>query len=1691
MSTAHLGEVSPRPESGQHEGPEAGPYELVLELSRADSPEDAHDFHAGSRDYLVRVGEGGVKRASLPWAELLGDLAALTGGKPDEEMARRLGERMRRFLDTLDWGGHEEALERARGKGGQLRLVVRSSAAELYSLPWELVTLEGSGRHLADVPGCTLRYEWPGQRGEEARRGAAREGRVLLAWSEAGGAVPEDAHLLALMKASQEGGFAFDSRRDVLPRVSLESLDKKLREAQQAQQPVSVLHVLCHGAPLETSGPGLHGLAWNASEVRGGTKELVDGVALGAVLAPYADTLRMVVLCACHGGDGGRVAGYLGSVAQELHRAGIDMVVASRLPLSTVGSVLLAETLYQKLLVDSRSLEEALGAVRRRLRVEARSFDWASLQLYARREGEADLRPVVLRPYRGLLAFGPKDRRFFFGRSRLEAELLERVAQATRGQRPRFQVVAGASGAGKSSVVMAGLVPQLPREEWDCLVVRPGELVRTEPEVAGKRSVALRELQHRLHRVWDLEPLPTGEGASQQEVVEEVRRLRKARPERKLLLVVDQMEELFTQLGSEERQALLRAVWALGKEPELGCVVIATVRVDHFERCGEVMLDEQTRLDTVVYAEEHRLFVPQMGPEELAEAIEKPARVVGLELETGLVERLRGDVGQEPGALPLLAHALDLLWQRREGRRLTHRAYEELGGVTGGLTQTADRLYEELGEGERQQIRRLLVRLVAVKDMGSPRARERVWVEGMRPRDGEERAAFESMLEKLVTSRLLVKGGTPEGGEGKHGAWVQLAHETLLRKWKLLARWVEEDWEREQQLRELETWAEDWEENQRSADGGISYLLTGDRLGYARSLREKHGGELSPRSQQLLEMSEALRERQQEEEQQKQRALLEARARATRFFRSSFVVTAVLLVVAIAAVAIVSHLRQREREQRVLSQNTARLLLAEQYRGQDPARSLLFLREVGNAEKSQKWLTTAMDVLQRPMAGAVLRGHGGWVLSAVFSPDGHQVVTASADTTARLWSARGVPLASLEGHESYVLSAVFSPDGQRVVTASADTTARVWSAQGELLAKLEGHGNHVNSAVFSPDGQQVVTASSDGTARVWSSRGAQLAVLAGHEARVLTAAFSPDGQRVVTASEDGTARVWSIQGKTLAVLKGHEARVLSADFSSDGQRVVTASGDRTARVWTANGKTLAVLGKHQGQVVSASFSPDGEWVVTASDEGMVRVWRVQEGALFAKLEGHGGVVSKAAFSPDGTRVLTASMDGMGRVWTLDGRLLATLPGHGGGVYSAHFSPDGNRVVTASKDGTARVWSAEGALSDELEGHHGWVMKAHFSPDGQRVVTASADGTARVWSAEGEPLAKLEGHTSRVMNAVFSPDGTRVVTAALDGTSRVWSAEGEPLAKLEGHTAAFSPDGARIVTASRKTARVWSTEGEPLAVLEGHAGEVKWAAFSPDGTRVVTASEDGTARVWSAKGEPLALLEGHGSSVWTAAFSPDGTRVVTASMDGTARVWSLEGAPMVLLQGHKSGVVSAAFSSDGTRVVTASLDGTARVWGAKGELLAALDGHGDAVLSAAFSPDGERVVTASWDKTARVWSAQGALLARLEGHGAGLLWAAFSPDGERVVTSSSDGAARVWPVSFKLAMERLENATYDCLTSEERQTYLDETPEEALAGFERSQRALEQRRLSQSARPPHRAQGLTALGAPRPTVRGAP
>lgn len=365
---------------------------------------------------------------------MLADLAELEKAAPDRSAVQRLGNHLLGVLGRLDWGRHEAAIEEALAAGREVRLTVRSAAAEVYALPWELLTLKGAGQHLGEFPGCTPRYEWPRQRVPSRTPPPGQKGRILFAWSSAGGGVPADAHQRAISRACAAGNLDFDAGRDVLSHVSLHGLSEALAVGGDS---ISVLHLLCHGGRSEAGVMGL----WFEASAEGGEPRLVDGAMLRQVQAPHVGRLWMVVRSACRSGSAGEVGSHLGSVAQELHRVGVPAVVASRLPLSVPGSIVLTEVLYGELLEGLSSLERALGEARRRLVLEGPHLDWASLQLYANAEDAPDTRPVAIRPYRGLLPFEARHRRFFFGREALSQQLLQRVREAATGRAPRLHGV--------------------------------------------------------------------------------------------------------------------------------------------------------------------------------------------------------------------------------------------------------------------------------------------------------------------------------------------------------------------------------------------------------------------------------------------------------------------------------------------------------------------------------------------------------------------------------------------------------------------------------------------------------------------------------------------------------------------------------------------------------------------------------------------------------------------------------------------------------------------------------------------------------------------------------------------------------------------------------------------------------------------------------------------------------------------------------------------------------------------------------------------------------------------------------------------------------------------------------------------------------------------------------------------------
>jgi WD40 repeat protein len=651
----------------------------------------------------------------------------------------------------------------------------------------------------------------------------------------------------------------------------------------------------------------------------------------------------------------------------------------------------------------------------------------------------------------------------------------------------------------------------------------------------------------------------------------------------------------------------------------------------------------------------------------------------------------------------------------------------------------------------------------------------------------------------------------------------------------------------------------------------------------------------------------------------------------------------------------------------------------------DPQRGLALavdaasLRQIPEAEEVLR--TTLVESKER----AILPS-GGPVNSAVFSPDGSRVVTASDDGSARIWSVPGRVPARVLRHAGPVRTAEFSQDGALVLTASADGTARIWRAGSGTHVRTLQDGAPLTSASFSPDGSRVVT-TGDGGARLWRAATGTMVHRLHHPGPVVGASFSRDGRLVVTigSDPDGTnlrARIFEVaSGRLLRELAA--TGVTAASFSPDGLQVVTGSEDHTAAIWRVrDGKRLHLFADHQDGVTDVLFGPGGRLVVTTSSDGATRVWDARTGMRVALMLGHVNAVNGAAFSEDGRFLVTASADGTARVWeAATGRFEAVLRGHQDSVTEAAFSPDGRSVATASADSTARIWNSGTPVELRvLARARGPVWAASFGPDA-RLVLASGDGGARILTADGR-LVRVLAHSGPVASAVFSPDGKLVFTAGADRTLRVWRSDTGTLLRVVRNVSAgplaLSSDG-RLLAAPTASGvvRVWSTETyAPLRALKRGAPFTA-AAFSSDGRTMATAGTDGAARLWDARtGAALGILRGHKDSLTAVQFSPDGRLIATSSRDHDARIWDVAtGKQTELLRGHFGPVFSASFSPDGRWVVTAG-PSTAGLWQVStGRLLLYLRGHEEPLTTASFSPDGRRILTASRDGTVRTYTCE--------------------------------------------------------------------------------------------------------------------
>ncbi len=1155
-------------------------------------------------------------------------------------------------------------------------------------------------------------------------------------------------------------------------------------------------------------------------------------------------------------------------------------------------------------------------------------------------------------PYKGLKAFDESDKGDFFGRSELTAELVSDVNGMTD---TRFLAVIGPSGSGKSSVVRAGLIPKLrePNPEWVFLPpMTPGAsplkaLTSTVSKQSSKSNTAIRE---------DLDAR-AGDGLDM--LARNIVNTANGR----VVLFIDQFEELFTQTASEpERQQFINLLTTAATERNGVLIVILTMRADFYDR----PLNYESLAKLI---EGHQRTIPPLSLIDLKDAILKPAALpdVQLTFEEGLPADLVFEVRDRAGALPLLQFALDQLFERckdNPDRRLTYAAYKAVGGVSGALQVHADALYKGLPtDSHRDLAKALFLKLIELGATEQDTTRRRVLDRELELADDLQSTVLNEVIAAFVNGRLLTADQDA----------LEVSHEALIREWMLLKDWIAENRGDVLFGKQVTQAADEWTPSgSRADDDGLlfrSTRLINAQQWAARNMVSKNVAAFVAASAARETYLKGEDVRRLKELAAAKSAADTATNRAKRQRRET-IRALVVAVIGFIGLAIFALIGVKNAQTEVANAN---------------ATLTPVLVAIATSEAYSQSLSFAAK------AEAIIQNtNSGKIPAALLAIRGLKLAY-SDQTYAALVKALNVnkEIIALIGHTESVTDAAFSPNGQLIITASKDRKVHVWDAHnGNLLHVLFGHRGLINSIEYSPDGQNILAVSQN-EIYIWNNAtGVLPKVIGTHTDNLNSAAFSPDGRFIVTASNDKTAIIWDTsKGTVLRVMSGHTSSVTGAWYSPDGRLIVTISADKTARVWNAeNGETLRILEGHSNLISGAAFSPDQRYVVTSSWDKTARVWDVSGGVMLRVLTGHTNAVRSVAYSPDGQIIATSSDDNTVYEWDAKtGAVLAILPSHSDAVRKIAFSPDGNYIVSASQDKTAIVWSVANKAQPRLLSLHSEALKsAAFSPDGRYIVTASNDNTARVWDRDTySQIRLLVGHTAAVTSAQFSYDGRHIVTSSADKTVRVWDVgTGTTLLTLSGHTntvncASFSRDGKFIVSASADSSiRIWNAStGTLVRTLNGPLNSVYNAQFSPDGRTIVSSSDENKARLWNVSDGALILtFSGHNNAVTDAEFNPDGRTIVTSSYDKTVRIWNVTNGSLVrIFRGHSDAVYSASFSPDGQLIVSASADNSARIWRVEdGQILGALAGHLNWVSTAAFSPDGNQIVTASYDKTARIW-----------------------------------------------------------------------------------------------------------------------
>ncbi|WP_129626474.1 WD40 repeat domain-containing protein [Candidatus Oscillochloris fontis] len=1140
---------------------------------------------------------------------------------------------------------------------------------------------------------------------------------------------------------------------------------------------------------------------------------------------------------------------------------------------------------------------------------------------------------VVPPPYIGARPFRRNET--IYGRARESRDLLSLLVG------DRIVLLNSPSGAGKTSLIQAALVPRLEQRRF---LVRPTIRVGAPAPIAGANRYLLSVMQS----------LEEGRPTSEQLSTSELANLtldaylnQRTPPDATngQVLIFDQFEEVLTldPSGEEERLQFFTQLGDALADPWRWALF--AIREEYVA----ALLEQYAHLVPTRFANSFRLSL--LGVEAAVEAICGPAATQGVAFEPGVAEALARDLAKvvvqdssgqavervglnvEPVQLQVVCYRL---WERRFPTPATAGQMISAGDVA-AMGSIDNALEEYYASGVARAAAAGQVRERAVRSWVDTQLITRQGFRSQVLAGNEASFGLNETTVDTLTNAYVVREERRRGV-----SWLELAHDRLIAPVRANnARWFAEH------LSPLQRQAEIW-----TAQGQPDSLLFREaELADAETWAAAYQDELTSQERLFLENCR--------EEQRR----LEERARTARRMRNLAIGASVAAGLALVAFIVAFNFYtqantnyQHAEMARMTAESSSRMSRARELAAgahtqiqSNPQRALLLaLRAVNTTAAGDPDLPEIRQILQQAVQESRLR----WVLETpnlsamALSPDGQNIVGTTFDGEVLRWPNDG----SLEeaqrypAHEGGTYGIAFSPDGRLVATSGADGAIRLWNfPEMALLRTTMIYSPTLPAQIqFSPDGQLLSANSYDGTTLYllktddFSPATPPLV----HPDLVNALDFSPDGRWLATAGNDGVARIWDVRSGDLVVALDQRRNAEDASYPLytlafhplQSNQLVTSGQDKLIHVWNiASQREERTLFGHGDSIFQLAFAPNGAFLASASNDTTIRLWDVAAGQELISLRDHSGAVFRIAFAPDSATLISAGYDRSIRSWDL--HLV-----HGQAVYGVAYSPDGRMIVSTGNGNQVRLWDATSqALLDTLTTDEYYLINPSFSPDGQTLAAAGASGTAYLWSlANLNAPRTIMAHPGGCYDLAWSPDGRMLATSGAEDNVRIWSVDDLSLERAFPTETSYIPslswsaDGQFLAAASQNDLLIWNVTAGLLIPKLDTFNNTRAVAWSPHGLRLAVVWQNQPPTVYNIEDGTKLVLEQNPSGAERVRFNADGSQVVFPNVDGSVRVWESQTGQLVLNSMGSRSPNDVRFSPDGSQAIIADASGFVRL-----------------------------------------------------------------------------------------------------------------------------------------------------------------